>query len=77
MRRVHWLLAMAIALVLAGPVAAQSARASGALAEGIDHYQAGRYEQAIAEYRSVQGTDGPLFLGADNIARRIALSRRQ
>jgi TolA-binding protein len=48
MRRVQWLLLLAMVLVLAVPVAAQSARPSGALAEGIAFYQAGRYEQAIA-----------------------------
>jgi TolA-binding protein len=50
MRRVQWLLLVAIALVLAVPVTAQSARPTGALADGINYYQAGRYEQAIASF---------------------------
>ena len=50
MRRVQWLLLLAMVLVLAVPVAAQSVRPSGALAEGIAFYQAGRYEQAIASF---------------------------
>lgn len=51
MRRVHLLLALAA--VLAAPLAAQTAPPSGALAAGIEHFQAGRYEQALAAFRGI------------------------
>jgi TolA-binding protein len=53
MRRGQFVLALALAAALAGPLAAQTARPSGALAEGIDHFQAGRYEQALASFRAI------------------------
>ena len=53
MRRGQFVLALALAAALAGPLAAQTARPSGALAEGIDHFQAGRYDQAMAAFRSI------------------------
>jgi TolA-binding protein len=53
MRRAQLVLALALAAALAGPLAAQTARPSGALAEGIDHFQAGRYDQALAAFRSI------------------------
>jgi TolA-binding protein len=61
MRRVQILLVLALAAALAGPLAAQTARPSGALAEGIDHYQAGRYDQALISFRGIvlAQTDDP------------------
>jgi outer membrane protein assembly factor BamD (BamD/ComL family) len=53
MRRVHFLLALVLAAALAGPLAAQTARPSGALAEGIGHFQAGRYDQALVSFRGI------------------------
>jgi TolA-binding protein len=53
MRCAKVLLAVAVALAAALPLAAQSARPSGALAEGIDHFQAGRYDQALVAFRGI------------------------
>jgi len=53
MKRVPILAALALAAALAGPLAAQTARPSGALAEGIDHFQAGRYDQALVAFRGI------------------------
>ncbi len=65
MRRVQWLLLMAIAFVLAVPVAAQNTRPTGALADGIAFYQAGRYEQAIASLGGLaRSKDDPQKPGA-------------
>jgi TolA-binding protein len=53
MKRVPILAALALAAALAGPLAAQTIRPSGALAEGIDHFQAGRYDQALVSFRGI------------------------
>ena len=53
MKRVPILAALVLAAALAGPLAAQTARPSGALAEGIDHFQAGRYDQALVSFRGI------------------------
>lgn len=53
MRRARFMLALALAAVLVVPVAAQSVRPSGALAEGIEHFQAGRYDQALVSFRGI------------------------
>ena len=53
MRRARFMLALALAAVLAVPLAAQSVRPSGALAEGIEHFQAGRYDQALVSFRGI------------------------
>ncbi|MCX7030281.1 MAG: tetratricopeptide repeat protein [Spirochaetes bacterium] len=53
MRRVQFLLALALAAALAGPLAAQTAQPSGALAGGIEHFQAGQYDQALISFRGI------------------------
>jgi TolA-binding protein len=61
MRRAQFLAVLALAAALAAPLAAQSVRPSGALAEGIGHFQAGRYDQALVSFRGVvlSQTDDP------------------
>ena len=65
MRRGQFVLALALAAVLAGPLAAQTARPSGALAEGIDHFQAGRYDLALAGYILLVDFESPARLRLD------------